>query len=149
MAYFDVFNGDADGICALHQIRLSEPVESTLITGVKRDISLLARVDAQANDDVTVLDISLDKNRTALEQLLDRGARVRYFDHHFAGNLPQHHNLSATIDTSPDTCTSLLVDKDLGGKYRAWAVTAAFGDNFDESARRMAEPLGIDETRLM
>jgi len=39
MKYIDVFNGDADGICALHQLRLAEPVESTLVTGVKRDIN--------------------------------------------------------------------------------------------------------------
>jgi len=36
MAYYDVFNGDADGICALHQLRLAEPREATLVTGVKR-----------------------------------------------------------------------------------------------------------------
>ena len=28
MAGFDVFNGDADGLCALHQLRLAEPLES-------------------------------------------------------------------------------------------------------------------------
>ena len=26
---FDVFNGDADGMCALHQMRLDDPAEST------------------------------------------------------------------------------------------------------------------------
>ena len=30
MRYHDVFNGDADGICALHPLRLADPVESTL-----------------------------------------------------------------------------------------------------------------------
>jgi len=40
----DIFNGDADGICALIQYRLANPAESTLVTGVKRDISLLERV---------------------------------------------------------------------------------------------------------
>lgn len=149
MAYFDVFNGDADGICALHQLRLSKPVESTLITGVKRDISLLSCVKAQAEDVVTVLDISLDKNREALKRLLNVGAHVQYFDHHFAGDVPVDRNLSATIDTSPDTCTSLLVDQHLGGEYRAWAVVAAFGDNLDESARQAAQTLGVDEPDLM
>ena len=38
MNFFDVFNGDADGICALIQLRLAEPRDTTLITGVKRDI---------------------------------------------------------------------------------------------------------------
>jgi hypothetical protein len=35
---YDVFNGDADGICALVQLRLAKPIQSNLITGVKRDI---------------------------------------------------------------------------------------------------------------
>src|SRR5678815_3472044 len=43
MRYFDVFNGDADGICALHQLRLADPLDSTLVTGLKRDIALLNR----------------------------------------------------------------------------------------------------------
>ncbi|MDQ6977782.1 MAG: acetyltransferase, partial [Ghiorsea sp.] len=41
MKVIDVFNGDADGLCALHQLRLAVPVNSTLMTGVKRDINLL------------------------------------------------------------------------------------------------------------
>ena len=44
MARYDVFNGDADGICALLQLRLAAPADSTLITGVKRDIDLLKPV---------------------------------------------------------------------------------------------------------
>jgi hypothetical protein len=31
MQIFDVFNGDADGICALIQLRLAEPCDSTLV----------------------------------------------------------------------------------------------------------------------
>lgn len=42
--HIDVFNGDADGICALIQLRLANPVESQLITGVKRDIALLQKL---------------------------------------------------------------------------------------------------------
>jgi len=148
MSRIDVFNGDADGICALQQIRLHTPAESTLVTGVKRDIKLLDGIDAQAGDEITVLDISLDKNRLGLIRLLDAGARVRYFDHHFAGEIPEHVNLESHIDPSPDTCTSLLVDEDINGAYRAWAVTAAFGDNFHDSARRAAEPLGLSEDDL-
>ena len=34
MRHIDVFNGDADGICALTQIRNAHRVESTLVTGV-------------------------------------------------------------------------------------------------------------------
>lgn len=148
MTHFDVFNGDADGICALHQLRLHEPQDSCLITGVKRDISLLRQVKASAGDQVTVLDISLDKNREALQQLLADGVQVRYFDHHFAGEIPDSPHLQANIDTAADVCTSLLVDRELQGKFRAWAVTAAFGDNLFESARHAAEPLGLSPVQL-
>jgi len=63
VTHFDVFNGDADGICALHQLRLRHPVDAQLVTGVKRDVRLLRRVKAQSGDSVTVLDASLDANR--------------------------------------------------------------------------------------
>jgi len=148
MAYYDVFNGDCDGICALHQLRLEEPRESTLVTGVKRDIALLARVGAGSGDAVTVLDVSAASNRPALESLLARGVRVRYFDHHFAGDLPRHPGLEALIDTSPGVCTGILVDRYLAGRRRIWAVVAAFGDNLDAPARALAEPLGLDAARL-
>ena len=67
---YDLFNGDADGICALIQLRKAAPLESTLITGVKRDINLMAQVEASAGDQVTVLDVSMDKNKTALDRVL-------------------------------------------------------------------------------
>lgn len=148
MAYFDVFNGDADGICALQQLRLTEPREATLVTGVKRDISLLKRVQAESGDEVTVLDLSLDKNRDALLRLLDLGARVRYFDHHYPGDIPDHDGLAVHIETLPDKGTSLLVDNSLDGRFRAWAVVGTFGDNFDAAARRAAGPLRLDEAQL-
>jgi len=148
MARFDVFNGDADGLCALQQLRLSDPSDTTLVTGVKRDIGLLSRVDAAAGDEVTVLDVSLDKNRVALLDVLDRGASVRYFDHHFPGEIPEHTRLDVRIETLPDKGTSLLVDDFLGGAQRAWAVVGTFGDNFDVAARRAAAPLGLSEDAL-
>ena len=114
MTHFDVFNGDADGICALHQLRLATPLDSVLVSGVKRDIALLQRVAAQDGDAVTVLDISAAVNRSALVALLDRGVRVEYFDHHFAGDLPLHAHLSTLIDLSPRVCTAMLVDRHLG-----------------------------------
>ncbi len=148
MTFYDVFNGDADGICALHQLRLDAPREAELVTGVKRDIALLGRVRARAGDEVTVLDVSLDKNRSALMRILESGARVVYFDHHFPGEVPEHPGLDATIDTAPETCTSLLVDASLGGRYRAWAVTGAFGDNLHAAAEKAAAPLGLNEAQL-
>ena len=148
MAFFDVFNGDADGICALQQLRLADPREAVLVTGVKRDIALLQRVEAQEGDQVTVLDISLDRNRDALLGLLERGAQVGYFDHHFPGAIPEHDGLNVHIENLPDKGTSLLVDDFLDGRFRAWAVVGTFGDNFDVAARRAAEPLGLDEQKL-
>jgi len=144
----DIFNGDADGICALHQLRMANPVDGLLITGIKRDISLLNKVSANSGDMLTVLDISLDKNRTALLSLLETGARITYFDHHFAGDIPKHPNLNATIDTRPDTCTSLLVNEALNSKYLLWAVTAAFGDNLNDCAQLAASPLKLSVSQL-
>lgn len=148
MTRYDVFNGDADGICALQQLRLAEPGDTVLVTGVKRDIALLERVSAGEGDEVTVLDVSLDKNRKALDRVLGAGARVRYFDHHYPGEIPVHPNLHCHVETLPDKGTSLLVDDSLGGQFRAWAVVGTYGDNFDAAARRAAGPLGLREEAL-
>ena len=148
MTHFDVFNGDADGICALHQLRLAAPTESTLITGVKRDIDLLKQVDAKPGDSVTVLDVSLDKNREALIPLLEQNISVEYFDHHFAGDIPAHDCMSANIDTAANVCTGLLVDKHLNSAHLPWAVTAAFGDNLFDAARTAARPLNLNDDEL-
>jgi len=147
MKYFDVFNGDADGICALHQLRLAEPLQADLVTGVKRDIALLERVAAAAGDCVTVLDVSLERNRDALLRLLDLGVKVRYFDHHSAGELPSHAGLEAHIDQAGGVCTSMLVDRYLEGRFRVWAVVAAFGDQLPESALRLAGSLALGATQ--
>lgn len=148
MQFYDIFNGDADGICALQQLRLEEPRATLLVTGVKRDVRLLDRVDAAAGDELTVLDISLRSNAAGLKRLLAAGARCRYFDHHAAGEVPRHANLKAFIDTAPDTCTSLIVDRYLGGRQRLWAVVAAFGDNLPAAAQRAAAALDLDDRDL-
>ena len=153
---FDVFNGDADGLCALHQWRLAHPAESELITGVKRDVTLLRCVsdgngavgNARRNDTVCVLDISLDCNRESLLCLLDKGVRVRWFDHHFAGDIPGHPNLQTHINTTPDVCTSLLVNQHLQGIFLPWAVAAAFGDNLYDVATRLAAPLNLKQVQF-
>src|SRR5262245_13587793 len=137
MVTFDVFNGDADGICALQQLRLASPAESTLVTGVKRDIRLLSRVFPSPGDAVTVLDVSLDSNRQDLVRILDAGAEVTYFDHHFAGEVPGHPLLKTHLSTSKEVCTSLLVDGFLRGRFRLWAIVGAFGDNLDSVASRL------------
>lgn len=144
----DVFNGDADGICALTQLHLDQPRDSRLITGVKRDIELLEQVDARAGDQITVLDVSLDKNRDALKRALAAGAEVLYVDHHYAGEIPQDERLTAIINEAPDVCTSLLVNGYLNNRHLAWALVGAFGDNLKASAERMAEHLGIRESQV-
>lgn len=148
MTNYDVFNGDADGICALQQLRLANPVESTLITGLKRDISLLKNISIDNGDKVTVLDISLDKNREDLIRLLSEGAEINYFDHHFAGKIPENPGLNAFIDTSAEICTSILVNNFLNQKYLAWAVVGAYGDNMHEVANKAAKPLNLSDKQL-
>ena len=148
MTCYDVFNGDADGICALQQLRLQSPRESILVSGLKRDINLLQQVDAVAGDEITVLDVSLDKNRDALVDLLDRGARVFYADHHFAGDIPDSELLDAHIDVAADTCTSLIINKLLDNAEARWAVVGAYGDNFDQPAYELGAAIGLSEHDL-
>ncbi len=146
--HYDVFNGDADGICALLQLRLEEPLVSTRITGIKRDIALLERVHAEPGDTVTVLDISMVKNSDALSQLLAKDVVVDYVDHHAAGAIPNHPNLTATISEAPEVCTALLVNGRLRGERVEWAITGAFGDNLDEPAQRLAEKSGLQAPEI-
>lgn len=143
MTYFDVFNGDADGLCSLRQLRLATPRVAVRITGIKRDVALLQRVPAVAGDSVTVLDVSMETNRDALLSLLGRGVAVQYFDHHDAGDIPSHPLLQTVLDPSPSTCTGILVDRYLGGAWRKWAIAAAFGDNFGQEARVLADSLSL------
>ncbi|TPW09648.1 MAG: hypothetical protein FD130_2453, partial [Halothiobacillaceae bacterium] len=120
------------------------PTPSTLITGVKRDISLLQQVAAVADDRVLVLDISLDKNRAPLLALLAQEIEVSYFDHHYAGEIPVHPHFIPYINTDSNTCTSLLVNAHLSGAHALWAIVGAYGDNFDERADTLAQKIGVD-----
>jgi hypothetical protein len=142
-----VFNGDADGLCALQQLRLEGPSDGhgTLVTGVKRDIELLAKVSAKAGDECVVLDISLDVNRAGLTAVLAAGAKVRYFDHHHAGEVPAHPALEPHLDPSPTVCTSILVDRALGGRQRLWAIVGTFGDSLTDEGNALAKAAGLDE----
>ncbi len=142
---YDIFNGDADGIIALLQLRLADPVDAQLITGVKRDIKLVEKVDVQAGDELTVLDISMEKNMAGLEQALAQGAHVFYADHHKAGDIPQHGNLDAHIDLDANMCTALIVDKLLDGRFHDWAITAAYGDNMIAKADELANNAGLSQ----
>jgi len=143
MADYDVFNGDADGICALLQLRFAEPRDAQLVTGVKREIDLLNRVYPAADDRITVLDISLDKNREGLNRALDVGAQVFYVDHHFAGTVPASAALKSMINEAPDVCTSVLINHYLRGAYREWAVVGTFGDNLKRTANGLIKNLHL------
>ncbi|MEW6983315.1 DHH family phosphoesterase [Colwelliaceae bacterium 6471] len=145
--HFDVFNGDADGIIALVQLRLAQPKKSVLVTGVKRDISLLEQVDSKQASSVTVLDISLEKNIDALQNLLNDKVEIFYVDHHRTGEIPVSKYLTTHINTDPNTCTSLLVNEYLQGKYVYWAIAAAFGDNMHQAARELAHQHGLNKTQ--
>lgn len=146
----DVFNGDADGLCALVQLRLVEPRDARLITGVKRDIRLLSRVPLAPHGRITALDINLDQNRSAVERLLEAGHDIFFADHHYPGDaLPVHPRFTSLIDTSPTTCTSLIVDQHLGGRHAAWATVAAFGDNLNEVALARCQARGLDADTVL
>ena len=146
--HYDVFNGDADGICSIVQLRLAHPRDSIFVTGTKRDIALLDRVHARSGDSVTVCDVSAHTNRAALDRLARDRAAVEYFDHHFAGDAPLPPGVVSHIDTSPGVCTGMLVDRHLHGRQRMWAVVAAFGDNLIEAAFDLAAPLAANAGAL-
>jgi len=146
--HFDVFNGDADGICALIQLRLDRPLAARLITGIKRDITLLDKFTVAPGDRVTVLDISLQANSVRVKAFLDQGAHIFYVDHHQAGDIPNHPHLKTLINADSATCTSLLVNQYLNGKYPLWAITAAFGDNLNHSAEQLSATLSLSLSEL-
>jgi len=146
--YIDVFNGDADGLCALVQLRRHTPLPSILITGVKRDINLLERIGNGANTHITVLDISLKNNAQDVKRLLEDGATIDYVDHHQIGEPIAHSQLITDIDLSADTCTSLIVDNQLNGLCRAWAITAAFSDNLADKAMQLGLASGFSKEQL-
>lgn len=140
----DVFNGDADGLCALMQWRQVHPAEACLLSGTKRDNALLQRVASGVDAELLVLDINFENNRADVVRLLADGARIRYFDHHYPGLRLQHPSLTLTVDESPDVCTSLLVHRALGGRQAAWAIAGAFGDNLPAVAAGLAQQHGFD-----
>jgi hypothetical protein len=137
-----LFNGDADGLCALHQLRTVEPRDAVLITGTKRDIALFDQLPTGRPLQVTALDISWDRNAHGAAQVLQAGGNVTYFDHHAAQTLVQHPRLHSHIDTSAQVCTSILVDRHLQGAMRQWAIVAAYGDNLETVADQMARQDG-------
>ncbi|MEZ8281650.1 DHH family phosphoesterase [Vibrio splendidus] len=143
--HYDVFNGDADGIIALLQLRKAEPKHSKLVTGVKRDIKLLQQVAKQSDvSGCTILDISMEKNIDALYDLIERDIPLFYCDHHRTGEVPQADNFTALINLDANTCTSLLINQHLSGRYTDWAIVGAYGDNMLASAEQLADNIGFN-----
>ncbi|MCE0493790.1 DHH family phosphoesterase [Vibrio salinus] len=147
--HYDVFNGDADGIIALLQLRLAEPKESVLVTGVKRDIKLLSQVEKAGDaSSVTCLDISMEKNQEPLLTLLKKQIPVFYCDHHRTGDIPDSSNLDVLVNLDAEVCTSLLINQKLQGKYVHWATAAAFGDNLHKRALALGEKEGLNQADI-
>ncbi len=147
---YDVFNGDADGICALHQLRMAYPVPNTVkITGVKRDIRLLSKINNVEHCEIAVFDISMDSNKTDLDTLLQNKNKIFYIDHHFSGKIPENALLTTVIDPSPEVCTSLLVNTHLAGIFPKWAICGAFGDNLHEQANTIAASIDLDQQEII
>jgi hypothetical protein len=113
-----------------------------LVTGVKRDIQLLQTVKLTAEDSVTVLDISMEKNSEALKTALDKGVDVFYADHHRTGEIPEHKKLKALIDLDANACTALIIDQYLKGQFHDWAICAAYGDNLIAKADSLSAAAG-------
>jgi single-stranded DNA-specific DHH superfamily exonuclease len=148
MSQIDVFNGDADGICGILQLRLAGLRSGTPITGAKRDISLLNKLTSVSNASIAVVDISFEQNRTNAVRLLESGCEITWFDHHFPGQVPNHPNLHTHINTNSLVCSSVIIDEFLQGQHRAWAIVAAFGDNLSSTALNLSEKLKLDRESL-
>lgn len=147
--HYDIFNGDADGIFALHQYRLVHPQpDAQRITGVKRDIKLLNQVEDVQNCTLTVFDIALNSNREPLVKILKAHNSVLYFDHHFSGEIPVSASLVTHINPSAETCTSIIVNDNLNHAYPLWAICGAYGDNLHTAAKHLQTPLGLNESQI-
>lgn len=134
-----VFNGDADGLCAQHILFLESGPPSSRITGLKREIELLARVPPGFAGEVHALDISLRRNLPALAPLLAQGnVKVTWYDHHEPGDPPAHPSLELHVNQAPETCTAAIVNAVRGHRHPLWAAMAAFGDNLPDTAVALA-----------
>ena len=108
MQCFNVCNGYADGLIARYQYLLSFPLPAervTLLTGLKREVALLSRVETQFcgpnNNDICVFDISCNQNSASAQRLLEAGAAIRYFDRRRASQLKLHPRLAAHPTRQP------------------------------------------------
>ena len=108
-------------------------VEGNSVTGVKRDIELLANIIPESGDEIICMDISLARNHSRARELCDRGFKITWFDHHLAGEPIE--GLDAHIDTSSNVCTAKIVENFLGVKSE-WAEVALHGDGLSVHSSR-------------
>ena len=127
------YNGDADGICSMVQWGLVYGIEGQRVTGVKRDIELLERVNPNPNDEIIVMDISLARNHARAVELSTQGFDITWFDHHLAGDPIDA--IATHIDTSSDVCTARIVEKYLGVESD-WAQVALHGDGLSPHSNK-------------
>ena len=149
MTNYDVFNGDTDGIFAWHQLRLTHPRDAEIITGVKRDVNLASKVNAEEGDLVTIMDVSHAKNRKDVQRILDSGAIIEYFDHHDPKELIDHPNITYHINTEPNISTGLIVNSHVNGQNRLWSIATAFGDNHLDLAMNMAKSESLSDEQVL
>jgi hypothetical protein len=129
MRYFDVFNGDADGICALHQLRLADPLDSTLVTGLKRDIALLGSVPAGDGDVVLVLDICARPHRDAL-QAPSTAAPSTTSTTTSRATCRKHPRCTRCSTTPASPARARSCEPLSSRTFAIWAAVGAFGDAF-------------------
>ena len=149
MTNYDVFNGDTDGIFAWHQLRLTHPRDAEIVTGVKRDVNLASKVNAEEGDLVTIMDVSHAKNRKDVQRILDSGAIIEYFDHHDPKELIEHPNITYHINTEPNISTGLIVNSHVNGQNRLWSIATAFGDNHLDLAMNMAKSESLSDEQVL
>ena len=149
MTNYDVFNGDTDGIFAWHQLRLTHPRDAEIVTGVKRDVNLASKVNAEDGDLVTIMDVSHAKNRKDVQRILDSGAIIEYFDHHDPKELIEHPNITYHINTEPNISTGLIVNSHVNGQNRLWSIATAFGDNHLDLAMNMAKSESLSDEQVL
>ena len=149
MTNYDVFNGDTDGIFAWHQLRLTHPRDAEIVTGVKRDVNLASKVNAEEGDLVTIMDVSHAKNRKDVQRILDSGAIIEYFDHHDPKELIEHPNITYHINTEPNISTGLIVNSHVNGQNQLWSIATAFGDNHLDLAMNMAKSESLSDEQVL
>ena len=85
----------------------------------------------------TVFDVSLLSNIEYVKQILKKKNKIKWFDHHEPGETNLGKNFSIKVDSDPNCCTNILVDKHIDGLHRPWTICGAFGDNLHEQAEKL------------